>query len=145
MLLLLVVLLKVPCACACLAISGGSEAWLGLIVSSMNSPQRLTSFLMQLACTRRNLNRLCGEFHQFHNLVSNFRNHAHDCLWLVQLTVSIMVPNYEQNMNTMIKLYQTFFVIVGCWFFLNNRNFSNNIFYLVSITIFAIYVRDFGQ
>ena len=27
---------------------------------------------------------------------------ANDCLGLVQLTVSIMVPNYEQNM---IKLY----------------------------------------
>ena len=59
---------------------------------------------------------------------------ANVCLGLVQLTMSIMVPNYEQYMNTMIKLYTKHFLIVGCLFFLNDRNFSNNILYLVSIS-----------
>ena len=42
-----------------------------------------------------------------------------------------MVPNYQQHMNTMIKWYtKHFFVIVGSWFFLNDRKLFKQYFFL---------------
>ena len=57
---------------------------------------------------------------------------ANVCLGLVQLTVSIMVPNYEQHMNTMIKIYIKKNLIVACVLFLNDITFQT-IFFICDI------------